>query len=33
MHKYDNFGDTLPKIDWKSQTLKKYANNFYKVVY
>ena len=29
--RYDNLGDSLQRIDWKHQTLKSFARNFYKV--
>lgn len=31
MHRFDSLGDSLPSIDWKSQTLKSFHRNFYKV--
>jgi hypothetical protein len=32
MQRFDNLGDSLPSIDWRSQTLKQFARNFYKVI-
>jgi hypothetical protein len=31
MQKFDSLGDSLRSIDWKSQSLKSFARNFYKV--